>query len=408
VIGDSYRIVRRAGREARAARTVHVTVPGLRALALRAAAWLAGALVFGACATAGPRATAPWSGDLQMARTITLESAAAGGAALLDRVAYVPLRSGRIIRVDLDTGVVGWTIEVATTLALAGGDGLIFAASNDEIVAIGADGARRWSVPVPGGFSAPPVWESGWLIASTKGGEVLCLRAQDGNVLWTARVTAAVIARPAIGHDRVYLPLDDGHVTALDLKTGAALWQRRLGGRPGAPLAMTDRLFVGAEDRWFYCLSAEDGGREWRWRHGGLITAAPAVDDRHVYVTGFNNVLRALDRAGGSQRWMRGLPLRPIGGPILLDDLVAVAGIGGEVHTFRGGRGERAGTFAGSGDLAIPPLLVPHPVPELAGIVLLTRGGALQILRRSLGIAIVPLRQVFGTHVPLGAPPAPP
>lgn len=379
-----------------------------RPTASRAAALIACVMLCAACASRGGQTAAPWSGDLRLARTVALESSASAGAALLERVVYVPLRDGRVTSVSLDTGRIGWTIDLAATGALAAGDGLVFAATADALVAIGTDGSRRWSVAVPGGFSAPPVWESGWLVAPTAGGEVLGLRAQDGHLLWTARAPAPAIAPPAIGVDRVFLALDDGHVVALDLKSGAQLWQRKLDGRPGAPLAAADRVFLGASDRWFYCLSAEDGGREWRWRHGGLITAAPAVDARHVYLAGFNNVLRALDRDGGSQRWMKGLPLRPIGGPMVLDDLVLVAGIGGEIHTFRGRIGEPAGQFTGSGDLAAPPLLVPHPVPELIALVLVTRGGELQVLSRPLGVAIVPLREVVGVRVPLGAPPAPP
>ena len=344
---------------------------------------------------------------MQIAQSAALGGAPAAAGVLLDRTVYVPLRGGRISSLAVDTGAIGWTIELATDLSLAGGDGLVFAATSDALVAVGADGATRWSVPVPGGFSAPPVWESGWLIASTAGGEVLGLRAQDGRVLWTARVPAPVGARPAFGVDRVFIPLEDGHLVSLDLKSGAALWQRKLEGRPGAPLAGGDRVYVGAADRWLYCLSADDGGREWRWRHGGLITAAPALDARHVYVTGFNNVLRALDREGGSQRWKQGLPLRPIGGPLVLDDLVIVAGIGGEVHTFRSRLGDPAGQFTGAGDLAAPPLLVPHTVPELTALVLLTRSGELQVLRRPLGVAVQPLEEVFGVQVPLGAPPAP-
>jgi outer membrane protein assembly factor BamB len=365
--------------------------------------------------TAGPlsaqgtnEADALWSGDLHVARRVSLAAAPAAEAALLDRVAFVPLRDGRIQAVHLDTGDSPWTADVPTTLALAAGDGAVFAATDRELVGLGSDGKPRWSVQVPGGFSAPPAWDAGWLIATTKGGEVLAVRSQDGQVLWTANVAAPVVARPAIGHDRVYLSLEDGHVAALDLRTGALAWQQRLGGRPGAPLVMIDRVFVGAADRWFYCLSTKDGGRKWRWRHGGLITAPAAVDARHVYVTGYNNVLRALDRSGGSQRWMRGLPMRPIGGPLVLHDVVAVAGIGGDVRTFRSSPpGQPAGEFTGTSDLAAPPALVPHPVAELTGVVLLTRSGELQFLRRPLSIKVVPLREIFGVPVPLGAPPAP-
>ncbi|HXE79802.1 MAG TPA: PQQ-binding-like beta-propeller repeat protein [Vicinamibacterales bacterium] len=380
----------------------------IRPITGHAAVFAACVLLFCGCAARARTASAPWSGNLQLASSVPLESAAAADPALLDRVLFVPLRNGRLVSVAIDTGAIRWTIDLPTEPGLTAGEGLVFVATADALVAIGADGSRRWSIPIPGGFSAPPIWNSGWLIASTKNGEVLGIRAQDGEVLWTARLPGAVAARPAFGVDRVFLPIEDGQLVAVDVRSGQVLWQRRLGGRPGAPLAAADRIFVGAADRWFYCLSAENGDRKWRWRHGGLITAAPAIDARHVYVTGLNNILRALDRHGGSQRWMQGLPLRPIGGPLVMDELVVVAGIGGEIRTYRGWTGEPAGEFAAAGDLAVAPLLVPHAVPELTGLALLIRSGELQFARRPLGVEVTPLKEAFGVQVPLGAPPSPP
>jgi outer membrane protein assembly factor BamB len=351
------------------------------------------------------RADRPIVGRLEIVLTAALEAPASAQAAVLGRTAFVPLRGGRLASVNLDTGATGWVVRAAAEHSPAAGDDLIFLATPDTLVALDPSGAPRWSVPVSGGFSAPPLWDTGWLIATTRSGEVLCLRARDGQVLWTRRVAAPAAARPAIAAARVYVALEDGTVTALDLQTGAVAWEHRLGGRGATPLALDDRVFVGSADKFFYCLSTESGKRRWRWRAGGAVVSEPVVDARHVYFTGLNNVLRALDRFNGSQKWIAGLRLRPLGGPLLLGDLVFLAGVGAEARAFSAADGGLAAEYTGAIDLAAAPQLVPHAIPEFSTVLLLTRDGHLQLLRRHLEIPIVPLTQPFGIPVPLVPPP---
>ena len=58
-------------------------------------------------------------------------------------------------------------------------------------------------------------------------------------------------------------------------------------------------------------------------------------------------------------------------------------------------------------DLAAPPQLLVGDIPELSQILLLTRTGELQLLRRQLEPATVPLTLPLGVEVPLDAPPVP-
>jgi len=354
---------------------------------------------------AAGRTDRPLVGQLEIVLTAELEAPASTQAAVLGRTAFVPIRGGRLTAVNLDSGAIGWVVGAAAEHPPAAGDGLVFLATADGLTAVEASGATRWSLPVAGGFSAPPLWDTGWLIAATRSGEVLCLRARDGHVFWTRRVAAPVTARPAIAGERVYVSLEDGNVTALELPTGNVAWERRLGGRGATPLALDDRLFVGSTDKFFYCLSTEDGKRRWRWRAGGAVVSEPVVDARHVYFSGLNNVLRALDRFNGSQKWITGVPLRPLGGPLLLGDLVFLAGVGAEARAFSASDGRLVAEYTGAVDLAAAPQLIPHAVPEFSTVLLLTRDGRLQLLRRHLDVPILPLTQPFGVPVPLVPPP---
>ena len=334
----------------------------------------------------------------------------AAPAALDETVAFVPLRNGRLVSIDLSTGRIRWSVEGTVTSAPAAGDGLVFLPQTDGLTALAADGTTRWRLPLAAGFATPLLWRAGWLVAAASNGDVLCLRAIDGHVVWRSHVTSPVRARPALTADRVYLSLDDGRIVALDLATGSVVWERTLGGTPGPVLALDDRIFVGSADKFFYCLAAKDGKRKWRWRMGAGIVGEPVIDAHQVYFVALDNVLRALHRWNGSQRWKQGLPLRPSGAPLLVGSTLYVAGVAAELHAYRADTGADAGKFEAPAELASPPQLAREPLDPLnllSAAVLLTRAGDLLVLRRRIEPAIVPIDHTFGVPVPLVPPPAP-
>ena len=166
-------------------------------------------------------------------------------------------------------------------------------------------GEVAWRLPFSEELAIPLVWDNGWLIVADASGNVLAFRATDGTLIWRAPLGVRVHAPPALAADRVYVPLEDGRVVALDVTSGAQQWARRLGGAANEMLALDDRVYVGSDDNFFYCLLARDGEIAWRWRTGGDVVGVPVIDEHRVYFVSRDNVLRALDRHSGAQRWKR-------------------------------------------------------------------------------------------------------
>jgi hypothetical protein len=138
------------------------------------------------------------------------------------------------------------------------------------------------------------------------------------------------------------------------------------------------------------------------------VVGAPIVDMRHVYFAALDNVLRALNRFNGSQVWMAGLPFRPLGGPLLLGDIVFVGSVGPEARGYTANSGHLALDYAGTADLApaAPPQVIAIAgLPELTTIVLLTRDPELQVLQRRVDVPVEPLRELIGVPVPIVPPP---
>jgi outer membrane protein assembly factor BamB len=191
----------------------------------------------------------------------------------------------------------------------------------------------------------------------TTAGDVLAFRATDGMLVWRRNVGTTAHAKPTLARDSVYLPGADSRVIALRVDTGAPSWERRLGGAANDILVSGDRLFVGSQDKYMYCLNAEDGIVEWRWRTGGPVIGVPVVDERTTFFVSLDNVLRALNRSSGVQRWKIPLPLRPATGPLHAADALVVSGPAPMLRAYRVADGKSAGEFALPGELAAAPHL---------------------------------------------------
>ena len=167
--------------------------------------------------------------------------------------------------------------------------------------------SKRGEFAVDVALGAPFVCSNGWLVAIGKSGSVLALRASDGTLIWRQELDAVIHTSATVADDRVYVPMEDGRIVALQIETGEPLWEHRLGGVPNEIEATSDFVYAGSTDNHLYALRARDGLIAWRWSTGGDVVGRPVVDKRLVYFVSFDNILRALDKNTGNQRWKQRL-----------------------------------------------------------------------------------------------------
>lgn len=273
--------------------------------------------------------------------------------------AFLPIDDAHLTAYDLETGESVWSVECRPTSAPAAGGELLFVAEADAISARRQDtGEQVWRLPFTERLATPLVWDNGWLIAATEDGNLVALRASDGTRIWEHAVQAHINAPPALAADRVYAPLSDGRIVALDVATGAEKWTRRLGGAVNDMLALDDRLYAGSDDNYFYSINTTNGSVNWRWRTGGDVIGVPVIDERRVYFVSKDNLLRALDRNSGSQRWKRELPGRPTRSPVRAGDVLLVSGLAPKVTAYAVKDGTPAGEVTSPGELAASPFIV--------------------------------------------------
>jgi outer membrane protein assembly factor BamB len=151
----------------------------------------------------------------------------------------------------------------------------------------------------------------------------------------------------AVANGKVYVGPDDGNVYCLDAKNGSVLWMKEAGGYIEAafkavtgirssPIVVDDRVYVGSLDTNLYCLDADSGDIVWQFETEGYITSSPAISNGVVYITSKepgNGSLYKIDATSGNQIWKCDIPYVLVAdrgtdlqvSPTLADDIVFVA-----------------------------------------------------------------------------------
>ncbi len=312
------------------------------------------------------------------------------------QTAYFPIEGDRIAAYNLVSGALLWIASAKPTLPLTAGGAMLYYVTADTLTALrSSDGGVAWQLPFTEPLATHLVFDNGWLVAATASGSIVAFRAIDGTTIWRHDLGSKANAPPALASDHLYVSGSDGHVVALDVATGAQLWERRLGGAPNEILALQDRLYVGSQDNFLYCLMAKDGRIDWRWRTGGDVIGTPVADEQRVYFVSLDNTLRALDRVNGGQRWMRPLPLRPTWAPVKAGGTIAVAFQGPSVRVFNLSDGVAAGEVAEGAEVAAPLYAMDDPLSKLPMLLAITRdmanGAGATLVIRNIEPVISPI-----------------
>ena len=99
-----------------------------------------------------------------------------------------------------------------------------------------------------------------------------------------------------------------------------------------------------------------------------------------MYFASLDNMIRAVNRGNGNQRWQKSTGTRPVFPPRALSGIVVLPGLMPAVTVFVGKTGAVMGTHA-AGNLVGAPLVDPVLKPFRVALVTITREGVVEALR---------------------------
>jgi outer membrane protein assembly factor BamB len=338
---------------------------------------------------------------VEPAWTLALNNALTAPPAYDGTLAFFPIEGDRLVAYDLISGEQKWLVTARPSMQPSAGNGLLFILETSTLRALRTnDGSMAWQLPLVEPLAVPPVWDNGWLVVSLTTGEFRAYRDSDGELIWHRDLKSPAHALPALAADRVYVPTTDRRIVALRIENGEPIWERKLGGAPNDLLALDQRIYAGSQDNFFYCIMAEDGSVDWKWRTGGDVIGRPIADDRLVYYVSLDNVLRASNLVSGGLQWMRPLPMRPAWGAVQAGATIVVAGQAPPLRAYNIKDGSPAGTLTSAGlgpdaQVAAAPYGLEHPLRKTPMLMMsffeIAKGASAALAVRSVEPAIVPV-----------------
>jgi len=245
------------------------------------------------------------------------------------------------------------------------GYGRLFLSNNSgSLFALGArNGGRAWTYKTHRCTAASPAINRGTVFASfmNRGacnqtnpgldGLVAALSVGLGKVRWTTTI-GPTESSPLVANGRLFVGAYDGHVYALDERTGRLVWrasaQPRLGSTGtfySTPAVAYGRVYLGSTDGKVYSFGATSGKLRWSHGTGGYVYSSPAVWNKRVYAGSYDHRLYCFDAATGDVRWSFEGNGPISGSPTVIDGIVYFATLKGRTYGLNALTGRQMWSF---------------------------------------------------------------
>jgi outer membrane protein assembly factor BamB len=205
-----------------------------------------------------------------------------GGLAYADGKLYVTSGFRLVAQLDANSGRVGWRVRTEQPIhgapTVFGGRVMAVALDNTLLTFDAATGAPGWTYQALSESArilaaSSPAVSGDTVVAAFGSGELIALRAANGNDLWNNALSRAsrtsalseirdIPGRPVIYGGDVFAVSHSGVFAATDLRTGAARWSLPVVGIT-SPLPEGDVVYAVGTDGKLICAARESGQIYW-------------------------------------------------------------------------------------------------------------------------------------------------
>lgn len=223
-----------------------------------------------------------WRTNLRPTDNKRDKEAFGGGVAFAGGKLYVTSGYRLVAQLDAATGAVGWRTRTEEPIHappnVSGGRVMAVSLDNTLLTFDAATGAPGWTYQALSETSrilaaSSPAVSGDTVVASFGSGELVALRAANGNDLWTEGLSRAsrtsalseirdIAGRPVIYQGDVFAVSHSGVFAATDLRTGQARWTLPIVGI-SSPLPAGDVVYVTSKSGEVICVARESGQIYW-------------------------------------------------------------------------------------------------------------------------------------------------
>ncbi len=303
---------------------------------------------------------------------------------------FAAARDGTVVRIDPASGSVQWRTDLGQPLiAGVGSDGetTVVAGLDGSLIALGGDGAPKWSVPSGAEVVTVPSVALGLVLVRTSDNRVAAFDADTGKRRWTFhRQGPPLVLRQtsliAMDATAAYVGLPGGRLVSLSLETGALRWEaavamprgsneiERIADVVGSPLVSGREVCAVAFQGRVGCFESSSGRA--RWARDLSSASGLDLDASLLVVPDERGELLAFSRSGASVWRQAGLRQRGLSAPLLTPRFVLVGDSTGLVHLLARDDGAIAARLPTDASA-----VVAAPVGAAGLAIVQTRAGAL-------------------------------
>jgi len=213
-----------------------------------------------------------------------------------------------------------------------------------------------WKAEIKGGIMASPVATNGIIIVGGLDKKLYFISASDGKKLKRLSFSGEILNSPALLDTFLYLAVEgeDRNLYALNLLNEKIIWHKKLKGS-SAPVILEDRLFIGTEDGFLFCLDRSTGSEFWRFKTEGEIKSTPAYQDGKLYFGSADNYLYSLDEKTGKLIWKFKTDAGIFSSPAIKDSIVFFGSLDGALYALNLERGDLIWKFNTEGRIYSSP-----------------------------------------------------
>lgn len=129
-------------------------------------------------------------------------------------------------------------------------------------------------------------------------------RYQGVKERWQTALGCGLYSAPALADNRVFIGDDEGWFYCLNACNGKIRWKQKTGSRIASTAAVADhRVVVGSTDGGIYCFATKTGRQLWCRMTDKAVMGCPVIDNGVVYIGGSDGCFRALRLEDGSEVW---------------------------------------------------------------------------------------------------------
>ena len=188
-------------------------------------------------------------------------------------------------------------------------------------------GTANWQFKAEGAIAQPPLFDNDLLYFCTKSGNVYCLNALNGKLIWVININSKLVCTPILAGDMLCI-YSRNEVIGLDKANGLDMWKTQLKVSDNPQMATDDHNIYFADDMKAYSLNSLDGKINWDYDLNTYGVSDVLLAKNKLIFINAGKVF-ALDKETAKKKWIFELDtkskVRFQNKPNFLNDLVYVS-----------------------------------------------------------------------------------